>query len=91
MSNVVGLDRAPVKSNDLDMQSADAATALRALLAKLDSGEIRLQQWLFIYDEVANPSSVFRKSMDSNLTLETAVYLMESAKLDLLLKARQEQ
>lgn len=89
MNRVVGLDRVPVKSLDLDMQASEAATALRALATKMESGQLTVQRWLFLYEERATEATIFTKSLDSGITLEAAVHMLEASKLDLLLRARE--
>lgn len=82
MADVVGIDRKPIESNSQALRSADAKVALRALLEKVESGETKLYRWFFIFEEL-NPENEGQSSldfMDSDLTIESAVYLLERMK-----------
>lgn len=81
MSEVVGLDGKPKDHRTLDMDAADAREALGALLQKIDAGEIQVLNWLFVFDSPgATPGTVQRQTLDSGLTIEKAVFLIEDVK-----------
>lgn len=89
MTKVVDLSGKPVEGMD-DTKLEDALPALKALVAKIESGEIKgISHWLFIYgrtNEETNPGLCVRESMDSGLTVEKAFFEVELFK-DWLLNA----
>lgn len=81
MSEVVGLDGKPKDHRTLDMDAADAREALGALLQKIDAGEIQVLNWLFVFDSPGSePGDIRRQSLDSGITIEKAVYMVEDTK-----------
>lgn len=90
MSRVVGLNGEPVAHITPSERSAVARDALRALLTRLDAGEIEADQWLFIYQKLhpENESIVTTSYMDSDLTMQSSFMLMDNLKFDLMLAAR---
>lgn len=84
--NVVTLAGKPVEARDLDMESEDALTALRAVVGKMERGELILQRWLFLFEErcPTDKGLVHKDFLDSGLTVEAAVYILEQAKLGLM-------
>jgi hypothetical protein len=80
MTKVVDLSGNPVAGAD-DTKLDDALPALKALVAKIESGEIKgICHWLFIYartDEEVSPGLCLRASMDSGMTVEKAHFETE--------------
>lgn len=91
MTGVFGLDGKPIAQVTPSERSADAREALRALLARLDAGEVQAEAWLFIYQKLNpdRPDVVATASLDSDLTLSDACHLMENLKFDLMLLSRE--
>lgn len=91
MSRVIGLNGEPVAHFTPSERSAVAREALRALLVRLDAGEIEAEQWLFIYQKLhpENDGIVTTASMDSDLTMQSSFTLMDNLKFDLMLAARE--
>jgi hypothetical protein len=80
MSQVVGLDRKPVDVRTAQMDMADAATALRLLLEKIDSGEVKMVRWMILYDKPIGDGNERTAVQDSSITVEKAIYMVECAK-----------
>lgn len=89
MAEVIGLDRKPV-SQTPPRDPQDLAGRLRDFADRIESGEVAtVENWLVVYQvEGASPDLVSTRTFDSDITLSEAVYLLESAKMDLLQMAR---
>lgn len=86
---VVGLDNKPVDWANQDLQSKEAARALRALLAQIEAGEVKPVKWILLFEEesLADPSLVEFQSLNSDLTLEQAVFFLQRCQHQLLMQA----
>lgn len=84
MSNIVGLDRQPIDHRTLEMDMTDAQTALRALLARMEAGEVRATRWLLLFDDQDTPGMESLKNIDSGITVERAIHMLELTKFSLL-------
>jgi len=90
MSKVLTMQGKVVEGRPMSMDAADAREALRALLDKLDKGEIAVDRWLFLYDEQMpdRPDYAKQRYLDSGIDLADCLYIVETFKLGLLLSAR---
>ena len=84
MSAVVDMQDRPFDPT----QSGDAKIALRAMLEKLESGEIVLHRWMLVFEVLATPTTVTRDTLSSDMTVETAHLLLENAQFEMLQRLR---
>lgn len=86
MSRVIGIDRQPVDSRTILDDCTDAKVALRRLLKRLDAGEIQITSWLFLFDELVpeRMGEARTVSLDSGITVEKAMCMVEGAKFNWL-------
>lgn len=86
----LGGDRAPETPDESD----NVVTALRGLADRIEAGEDfgPLEKWVLVFQTTSKRDSaiVSTSSRDSGLSLCEFVYLLESAKLDMLMAARKE-
>lgn len=78
------------KPTHADVDS-DAKVALRALLERLDAGDYGpIESWIFVFETTSkhNRANVICETRDSGLTISTAVYLLEGAKLEIFRLAK---
>lgn len=80
--SVIGIDRKPLVASDIALKADDAKVALRALLEKIESGKIVAEDWLFIYESGSKVSVM--DTLDSGITLQQAVYMLEITKTHIL-------
>lgn len=84
MSDVVTMQDKPFDAT----QSGDAKIALRALLEKLDAGEIVLHRWMLVFEVLVSSTDVTRSNLSSDMTAESACMLLEQQRLDILMRLR---
>jgi hypothetical protein len=87
MAEVVGLDGKRVEGvQTLETKTAQAARLLRELVEEIESGKRTLENWIFVFEQVAedHPGEVLPCVRDSGLSAEAAVYLLEAEKLRIL-------
>lgn len=82
MSKVVSLDGTAIAGNTDVEDMHKAAVALKALLAKIEAGEIYPTRWLFIWDEPSKMLDANEKTecRDSGMTIAQANLMIDSAK-----------
>jgi len=86
-AKIVRLDGSPEPAD----RSTDAKVALHALLEKLESGELGpLENWFFLFEteSARDPANVTVHTRDNGLTISQAVWMLENAKLELMLAGR---
>lgn len=90
MSQVIGIDRKPVDVRTVKMDMKDAATALRALLEKVEKGELKMLRWLIVYDvaDDKDPSANNTCRQSSDLCIADTNYMLDMAKACLLRDAQ---
>jgi hypothetical protein len=80
MTKIVDLQGKPLNDTST-LYSPDAALALKALVTKLEAGEIKgITKWIFLYavtDEENHPGLCDRRSLDSELTAAEALMEIE--------------
>lgn len=61
-----------------DLESADALTALKALVAEIETGRVKIEKWLLLYDEASpDDSTLVRLNVkDSALTIAEAIFML---------------
>lgn len=91
MTKIVSLNGSPISQVTPSERAKDAREALRALLIRLDAGEVEAESWLFIYEKLhpAREDVVTTAYLDSDLTMARSVMLVENFKFDLLTAARE--
>lgn len=90
MSRVVDLSGKEITQGTPSERATDAREALRALLARLDAGEVHAETWLFVYEamKLERPDMVATRTLDCGLTVIQAMALLDNAKFDLMLDVR---
>lgn len=84
MSEVLNMQAQPFDP----MQSGDAKVALRALLEKLESGDMVLHRWMLVYEELETPTTVTRDNISCDMTAEAAHMMLELTQHDMLMRLR---
>lgn len=86
---VIGIDGSVIDDgSSLAIRSDDAKRALKAILEKVERGELKLSNWFLLYEEDNGDGTTTSRRADSGLTIAEAVFMLEDRKLQLLQAAR---